>query len=113
MLIYSFAPTEEQKLIPVVLSHVTFNRDVGISAFSYDPSIEEFSVIKTQLDAIGAQATFEDISGPTIIVCTAGEATISVGSATKESVKKGYVFFVGATKEATSESTQSFLCIGS
>jgi len=73
------------------------------SATLYDPPIEEFSVVKTDLKAKGSKATFEPIDGPSIIICTSGSGKISVGSTTEE-MKSGYVYFVGATAELVLES---------
>ena len=101
MLTYSYAPISEQKMIPVDYPYVTLNRTAyssSSSAILYDPPIEEFSVVKTELNGKEAKATFEAIDGPSIFICTAGSGTISVGPKS-ESVNEGYVFFVGATAE--------------
>ncbi|KAI4139092.1 MAG: hypothetical protein LQ341_004362 [Variospora aurantia] len=111
MLTYSYAPISEQKMNPVDYPYVTLNRTAYSSssfAILYDPPIEEFSVVKTQLNDEGAKATFEAIDGPSIIICTAGSGKISVGPK-NEQVKTGYVFFVGATAECVLESdSESF-----
>lgn len=91
---------------PVDYPYVTLNTTAyssSSSAILYDPPIEEFSVVKTELNRKGAKATFQAIQGPSIILCTGGEGTISVGPKTEE-VKHGYVFFVGATAECILES---------
>lgn len=101
MLTYSYAPISEQKMFPKDYPYVTFNRTAYTSsstAILYDPPIEEFSVVKTFLDAPGAKATFQPIQGPSIILCTRGEGTITVGPKT-EKLRFGLVFFVGATAE--------------
>ncbi|KAL9624182.1 MAG: hypothetical protein Q9204_007895 [Flavoplaca sp. TL-2023a] len=106
MLTYSYAPISEQKMNPVDYPYVTLNRTAYSSSTSstlYDPPIEEFSVVKTELNDEGAKATFEALDGPSVIICTAGSGTISVGPKT-EKVKAGYVFFVGATAECVLES---------
>ncbi len=106
MLTYSYAPIEEQKMDPVDYPYVTFNSTAYSSASSatlYDPPIEEFSVVKTDLKKKGAKATFEQIAGPSIFICTSGNGKISVGPKVEE-VKPGYVFFVGATAEVVLES---------
>lgn len=106
MLTYSYAPISEQKMSPADYPYVTFNSTGYTSsstAILYDPPIEEFSVAKTELNAKGAKATFQPIQGPSIILCTGGEGTISVGPKTEE-MKYGYVFFVGATAECVLES---------
>ncbi|KAL8978111.1 MAG: hypothetical protein Q9205_006230 [Flavoplaca limonia] len=111
MLTYSYAPISEQKMNPVDYPYVTLNRTAYSSSSSatlYDPPIEEFSVVKTELNDEGAKATFEAIDGPSVILCTAGSGSISVGPKT-EKVKAGYVFFVGATAECVLESdSESF-----
>ncbi|KAL8717442.1 MAG: hypothetical protein Q9225_005308 [Loekoesia sp. 1 TL-2023] len=111
MLTYSYAPISEQKMNPVDYPYVTLNRTAyssSSSAILYDPPIEEFSVVKTELNGKEAKATFEAIEGPSIIICTAGSGKITVGPKTKQ-VKAGYVFFVGATAECTLESdSESF-----
>ncbi|KAL8816622.1 MAG: hypothetical protein Q9223_004397 [Gallowayella weberi] len=106
MLTYSYAPISEQKMNPVDYPYVTLNRTAyssSSSAILYDPPIEEFSVVKTELNGKGAKATFEAIEGPSVIICTAGSGTISVGPKTAQ-VKAGHVFFVGATAECVLES---------
>lgn len=106
MLTYSYAPISEQKMDPVDYPYVTLSSAAyssNSSAILYDPPIEEFSVVKTDLKKKGAKATFEAIAGPSILICTAGEGTISVGPKTEE-MKTGYVFFVGATAECVLES---------
>jgi len=107
MLTYSYAPISEQKMKPVDYHDVKLNKEAyssNSSAILYDPPIEEFSVVKTELSAKGAKATFEAIEGPSIIICTRGEGSISVGPK-KEDSKEGYVFFVGATAQCVLEST--------
>ena len=106
MLTYNYAPIAEQKMTPVDYPYVTLNRTAYSSSSSatlYDPPIEEFSVVKTQLNGQGAKATFEAIEGPSIFICTKGKGTIGVGPTTEE-VKEGYVYFVGATAEVVLES---------
>ena len=106
MLTYSYAPIAEQKMHPTDYPYVTLNLPAfksDSSATLYDPPIEEFSVIKTDLKDVGAKATFEGIQGPSIFICTKGQGTISVGPKA-EQVKEGYVFFVGATAEVVLES---------
>jgi mannose-6-phosphate isomerase len=106
MLTYSYAPISEQKMVPVDYPYVTLNT-VAYSSSSetalYDPPIDEFSVVKTDLKKKGAKATFEQIAGPSIFICTTGEGRISVGPKVEE-IKPGYVYFVGATAEVVLES---------
>ncbi|KAF2221991.1 mannose-6-phosphate isomerase [Elsinoe ampelina] len=106
-LTYSYAPISEQKMAPTDYPFVTLNQIAYTSSSSatlYDPPIEEFSVVKTDLKQQGAKATFEPIEGPSIIICTGGSGKISVGPK-EEVVKEGHVFFVGATATAVLEST--------
>lgn len=106
MLTYSYAPIEEQKMEPVDYPYVTLNSTAYSSASAailYDPPIEEFSVVKTDLKKNGAKATFEAIAGPSIFICTTGSGNISVGPKVEE-VKPGYVYFVGSTAEVVLES---------
>lgn len=108
MLTYSYAPISEQKMSPVSYPYVTVNTAAYSSSSSvilYDPPIEEFSVVRSELNKQGAKATFEAIAGPSILLCTGGQGTISVGPTT-EVVRDGYVFFVGATAEYILESSE-------
>lgn len=74
------------------------------TALLYDPPIEEFAVVKTDLNAKGAKVTFEAIEGPSIIICTQGKGTISVGPKV-EDIQEGFVYFVGSTAELVLESS--------
>jgi mannose-6-phosphate isomerase len=107
ILTYDHNPPEDQLLQPVDYPYVTLN-DKAYSSNSesllYDPPIEEFSVVRTVLKKDGAKATFEGLAGPSIIICTSGEGTISVGPK-KEDFKEGWVYFVGATAQLVVESS--------
>lgn len=108
-LTYSYAPIEEQKMTPTDYALVKLNTTAYSSnsaSILYDPPIEEFSVVKTDLNASGSKATFAAIEGPSIIICTKGEGKISVGPKSEE-IKEGYVYFVGATAELILESSGS------
>jgi mannose-6-phosphate isomerase len=101
MLTYSYAPISEQKMNPTDYPHVKLNAPAyssNSSAILYDPPIPEFAVVRTALNRSGGKATFDPIDGPSIILCTKGKGTISVGPK-EEEIKEGYVFFVGATAE--------------
>lgn len=105
MLTYSYAPISEQKMSPVDYPYATLSAAAyssNSSAILYDPPIEEFSVVKTDLKKRGAKATFDGIEGPSIFICTQGHGTISVGPMTEE-VQPGFVFFAGATAEVILE----------
>jgi mannose-6-phosphate isomerase len=106
MLTYSYAPISEQKMHPVDYPYAALNATAYSSASSailYDPPIEEFSVVKTDLKKKDAKATFEGIAGPSVFICTSGSGRISVGPKVEE-IKAGYVYFVGATAEVVLES---------
>ncbi|KAF2740257.1 mannose-6-phosphate isomerase [Polyplosphaeria fusca] len=106
MLTYSYAPISEQKMSPADFPYVTLNASAyssNSSSILYDPPIPEFAVVRTALQKSGAKATFDPIQGPSIVLCTKGKGTISVGPK-KETIEEGYVFFVGATAELVVES---------
>lgn len=106
MLTYDHAPISEQKMTPIDYHNVKMNQTAytsSSSAMLYDPPIEEFAVVRTELKQQGAKATFEAIEGPSILICTKGSGTISVGPKS-EAMKEGFVYFVGATAECILES---------
>jgi mannose-6-phosphate isomerase len=106
MLTYNYAPIDEQKMHPTEYPYATFNRAAyssGSAAFLYDPPIEEFSVVRAVLNGDAAKVTFDPLDGPSIVICTAGKGTISVGP-TKMEMEEGWVYFVGATAECVLES---------
>jgi mannose-6-phosphate isomerase len=106
MLTYSYAPISEQKMAPVDYPYVKLSSAAyssNSSAILYDPPIPEFAVVRTALNKGGAKATFDAIQGPSIVLCTKGRGTISVGPKT-EKLEEGYVYFVGATAELVIES---------
>ena len=112
MLTYSYSPPSSQKLHTTSYPYCTLNSTAYSSSSTctlYDPPIEEFSVVKVDLKKNGAKATFEGIKGPSILICTSGHGSISVGPKTMEA-KEGFVFFVGATAECVLEcSSEDFV----
>ncbi|KAH6627274.1 mannose-6-phosphate isomerase [Chaetomium sp. MPI-SDFR-AT-0129] len=109
MLTYNYAPIDEQKMDPSDYPYATLNRagySSGSTVTLYDPPIEEFSVVRSNLRGNAAKATFDPLDGPSIIICTAGQGKISVGPTVQE-IKEGYVYFVGATAECVLESVGS------
>lgn len=102
MLTYSSAPIDAQKMIPLAFTRGS-NSSGGGKATSvvYDPPIEEFAVVKTEL-AVGQSEVFEGVEGPSVLVCTGGRGSIAVGPK-KERVETGWVFFVGATAKVVLE----------
>jgi mannose-6-phosphate isomerase len=106
MLTYSYAPISEQKMEPRDYSQVRLNAPAYSSNSSnklYNPPIPEFAVVRTALNRTGGKATFDPIDGPSIILCTKGKGTISVGPK-EEELKEGFVYFVGATAEVVIKS---------
>lgn len=106
ILTYDHDPPAQQLLQPVDYPYVTLNTAAyssGSDSLLYDPPIEEFSVVRTALKADGAKATFEGIAGPSVVICTSGQGSISVGPK-REDLKEGFVYFVGATAECVIES---------
>jgi len=106
MLTYNYAPIEQQKMHPGDYPYATLNSAAyssGSSVILYDPPIDEFSVVRSVLKGNGSRARFDPLEGPSIIICTGGKGTISVGPTSHE-MKEGYVFFVGATAECVLES---------
>jgi mannose-6-phosphate isomerase len=107
ILTYDHEPPEKQLLEPVDYPYATLNSTAyssGSECLLYDPPIEEFSVVRTVLKKAGAKVTFEGLGGPSIVICTSGGGSISVGPK-KEELKEGWVYFVGATAECVIESS--------
>ncbi len=105
MLTYSYAPISEQKMSPTdypYAKHNTTAHKSGSTCTLYDPPIEEFSVVRTELKEKGAKLTMDAIEGPSIVICTAGRGTIAVGPKI-EKLEEGWVYFVGATAEVVLE----------
>ena len=105
MLTYSYSPPSEQKMPPTDYPYVILNSTAYSSSSSsilYDPPIEEFSVVKTELNKDGAKAIFEPIQGPSVLLCTKGKGWLSVGLR-RERCEEGWVFFIGATAELVVE----------
>lgn len=67
----------------------------------YDPPIDEFSVLKTELGS-GDEEVIPGIEGPSILIVESGSGSIEVGPK-REELKPGWVFFVGATAEVKLE----------
>lgn len=106
ILTYDHEPPENQLLQPKDYPYVTLNTKAYSSnstSLLYDPPIEEFSVVRTELKTSGSKATFEGLGGPSIVICTNGSGKISVGPKT-EDIETGWVYFVGATAECVIES---------
>jgi len=107
MLTYSYAPIEDQKMKPTPFSRGSNSSSGDATSILYDPPIDEFAVVKTALRAGGSE-TFGGVEGPSIIIATEGGASIKVGPK-KEVLKKGTVFFVGATAKLELEAGEEGL----
>lgn len=94
MLTYTASPPSDQVLPPISFrstKHTTL----------YNPPIEEFSVLLTDLKA-GEEERFEAIDGPSIIIFTKleGSGLITVNGQNEIQVDRvGMVFFVGSGTE--------------
>lgn len=97
MLTYSYAPISEQKMKPEPWKKGSNSKTDKPTSLLYDPPIEEFAVVKTELEK-GGKETFEAVEGPSIVIFTKGGGKIKVGPKEMEA-KEGHVFFVGATAE--------------
>ena len=91
MLTYTWGPSSTQLMQPSkYASHTTL----------YDPPIEEFSVLLTDL-LQGGEEKLPAVDGPSIFIVTQldGEGTLQVGEESFKLVREGQTFFVGAGRE--------------
>ena len=86
MLTYNSAPADEQKMKPLKFKNCRYST-------LYDPPIEEFSVVRTELD--GREEEMEGIDGPSLIIATSGYGTLASKMEDYE-LKEGSVWFIGA-----------------
>lgn len=95
MLTYEAGPGTKQLLQPTKFT------DDGTTML-YDPPIDEFSVLKIELND-SASTTHRAIAGPSLCVVTEGEGTISWEGEGQgeETVGKGDVLFVAAEREVS------------
>lgn len=87
MLTYRYGGVEAQKMETPV-----FGRATGGEAALYDPPIDEFSVVRSQVEGEQKHAP---VDGPSIIIVTEGTGSIA-GDGVEEAVVPGSVYFVGA-----------------
>lgn len=99
MLTYNTAPASEQKMRPEKFRNCQHST-------LYDPPIEEFSVVRTDLKA-GEDEQMEAIDGPSLIIVTSGDGTMEFGSGTVE--MEGGVWFVGAGEGITLKSSKGMV----
>ncbi|ORY87707.1 mannose-6-phosphate isomerase [Protomyces lactucae-debilis] len=100
MLTYAYAAPQDQLMKPVKWEGAaSTSEDNGCKSLLYDPPIEEFSVVQTEVPG-GKQEVHKGVQGPSILIATSGDGKLTVGNKTLEFVQ-GQVFFVGATAELT------------
>ncbi|ORX40886.1 RmlC-like cupin domain-containing protein [Kockovaella imperatae] len=98
MLTYEAGSGSKQLLKPT-----SFGSEGDKSALLYDPPIAEFSVLGIQLEA-GQSTINRAIQGPSLVVVTEGQGTVSSGG-DKIEFKRGEVLFLGAGDEVHWEAT--------
>jgi mannose-6-phosphate isomerase len=94
MLTYNTAPADEQKMNPLKFKSCQFST-------LYDPPIEEFSVVRTELK--NAEEQMDAIQGPSLIIVTSGNGTMS-SKGSEFDLKEGSVWFIGAGDEISLKS---------
>jgi mannose-6-phosphate isomerase len=92
MLTYNTAPASEQKMSPEKFRNCHYST-------LYDPPIEEFSVVRTELRP-GQQEDMGVIQGPSLLIVTSGNGLLSSSKEQQEGgrfeIPKGSVWFIGA-----------------
>lgn len=89
MLTYNSAPADEQKMKPFKFKNCQYST-------LYDPPIEEFSVVRTELK--NAEEKMDPIDGPSMIIVTSGNGSLS-SKDSEFTLKEGSVWFIGAGYE--------------
>jgi mannose-6-phosphate isomerase len=89
MLTYNSGSADEQKMKPEKFQNCKYST-------LYDPPIEEFSVVRTELN--GAEEKMNSVDGPSIIIVTNGEGQL-IGTGSTFDLKEGSVWFIGAGEE--------------
>ncbi|CAG8504428.1 mannose-6-phosphate isomerase [Gigaspora rosea] len=95
MLTYRYGSAKSQALTPIPY----YNSPTSLL---YDPPIEEFSVILTNLDTQCRSEVFKGIAGPSIFIITEGKGFLRIENKS-EVLEPGSVFFVGANISITLE----------
>lgn len=91
MLTYEAGPGSKQLLKPTAFG------DADAATLLYDPPIDEFSVLRVELEQ--SQSTeHRSVAGPSMVIVTEGEGTVSWQgqAAGEESFKRGDVLFISA-----------------
>lgn len=94
MLTYSYDPVEKQKMVPepYVLSSSSSSSAKNIL---FNPPIDEFAVVQTNLKKSGDSTKFQALDGPSIVIITSGSASLT-NNKTTLNLKRGEVAFIGA-----------------
>jgi mannose-6-phosphate isomerase len=94
MLTYNTAPASEQKMKPTRFQKCHYST-------LYDPPIEEFSVVRTELN--NGEEHMDPVDGPSILIVTSGNGTLKTLDEESE-IKMGSVWFIGAGEGITLKS---------
>jgi mannose-6-phosphate isomerase len=95
MLTYTTASADEQKMKPSRFQNCHYSK-------LYDPPIEEFSVVRTELSH--GEEKMDPVQGPSILIVTSGKGTL-VGNNAEFELKEGSVWFIGAGVGVTLKAT--------
>jgi len=104
MLTYTYEPASKQLMVPQPYRNSRYTT-------LYDPPIEEFAVLLTQLGP-EEEEVHQAIDGPSILIVTSGRGFVQWGEESKHSQtfqKDGEVFFIGAGTELHFKSDASQL----
>lgn len=88
MLTYNAGPARDQILEGDAVGKTGASR-------LYDPPIDEFSIVRTWLDAKIPSEAFDGVAGPSILICTDGGAVLA-DDKTEIAANMGSIFFVPA-----------------
>ncbi|CAG8519765.1 4748_t:CDS:2 [Ambispora leptoticha] len=103
MLTYRYGSAESQILQPE--SYQTSKHSL-----LYNPPIDEFSVILTQLHAGDIEEHFAPIDGPSIIIVTEGSGIMIVAKDSEKTIEMGEVYFVAAASKVVLKSKERLIC---
>ena len=85
-----------------------YKKSIHGKTLVYDPPIEEFSILRTELDK-GDTETIQGVAGPGILIVVAGKAKLSYekdGKGGSLELSKGHVFFVAHGTQLTYEAEE-------
>ncbi len=97
----SFSPSSGDEAL---LESTSFDRSVHGKTKMYAPPMPEFNLILTKLEG-GEKEVVQAIQGPSIMVVTDGEGSMTV-EGEKFELKEGYVFFIRCGVEVQTESAK-------